>query len=431
MAPTAARAPADLDHLVALLEDLVGLMLRSSGEGAETVAGIVDDVARAYGGQADVLLNAESAAVSVTVAGRSRTFVVRQFPDVSRMDRTIAAKALVVDISRGRTDLASARARLSAIVDSPDPYPWWLRLVGIVLFSVGFAPAVQRTWYEVGSTAVLASITAVLAVAAATRPRLALVFPLLASTAVATTALAVFAQDSSHGGKLLIMLPALFFLVPGDILSAAATELAAGSLTTGAVRLVYATFLLVQLYIGVLVGAALTGTSLGSFTDTQAPDNLHYGAVLLGWTVFAVGALLAFGIPWPVFGWMLLLVYLPLAVQAGAAKVAGTVVGTFLAATMLSAAAGLLARPAHRPPRLVLVLAGFFTLTVGSLGLRGLTVLAGGDRVQGFQDLGELVTQVVVIALGLVVGAAFVPRPTWRDARSRGRGSQASMVLGP
>ncbi|MCF2527284.1 threonine/serine ThrE exporter family protein [Yinghuangia soli] len=411
-----ATGPVDLDRLAALLDELTGLMLHGSGEGAEAIAEIADDVARAYGGRADLLLTAESAAVSITGGGETRTFVVRRFPDVGRLDRAVAVKQLAVDITRQRVDLPTAEKRLRAITESPDPYPWWLRLVGIVLFSVGFAPAVQRTWYEVGSTAVLATITAVLAVAAATRPRLNLVFPLLASTAVATTALAVFAQDSSHGGKVLIMLPALFFLVPGDILSAAATELAAGSLTTGAVRLVYATFLLVQLYIGVVIGAALTGTSLRTFTDRQAPDDLPYWAVLLGWAVFALGALLAFGVPWRLFGWMLVLVYLPLAVQAGATKVAGSVAGTFVAATVLSAAASFLARPDHRPPRIVLVLAGFFTLTVGSLGLRGLTVLAGGHKIQGFQDLGELVTQVVVIALGLIAGAALVPRPAWRAA---------------
>ncbi|MFD5638917.1 hypothetical protein ACFWJM_32890 [Streptomyces sp. NPDC127077] len=67
----------------------------------------------------------------------------------------------------------------------------------------------------------------------------------------------------------------------------------------------------------------------------------------------------------------------------------------------------------HQPPRLVLVLPGFFTLTVGSLGMRGLTTLAGGYAIEGFRDLLKLVTIVTAIAVGLVFGAALAqPRVT-------------------
>ncbi|MFJ5776489.1 hypothetical protein [Streptomyces sp. NPDC093094] len=71
--------------------------------------------------------------------------------------------------------------------------------------------------------------------------------------------------------------------------------------------------------------------------------------------------------------------------------------------------ARLAARRPHGPPRLVLILPGFFTLTVGSLGMRGLTGLAGGYVVEGFRDLLELVTVVTAIAVGLVVGGVLVP----------------------
>ncbi|MFC9492089.1 hypothetical protein ACFTZM_39280, partial [Streptomyces hydrogenans] len=83
--------------------------------------------------------------------------------------------------------------------------------------------------------------------------------------------------------------------------------------------------------------------------------------------------------------------------------------GTFVAAVVLAALATLLSRGPDRPPRLLLVLPGFFTLTVGSLGMRGLTTLAGGHVVDGFSDLLELVLVVTAIAVGLVLGATLVP----------------------
>ncbi|MGC4980190.1 hypothetical protein ACLQ18_05980 [Streptomyces sp. DT193] len=46
-------------------------------------------------------------------------------------------------------------------------------------------------------------------------------------------------------------------------------------------------------------------------------------------------------------------------------------------------------------------------LTVGSLGMRGLTTLAGGYVTEGFRDLLKLVTIVTAIAVGLVLGAVL------------------------
>ncbi|MEU9091078.1 hypothetical protein [Streptomyces sp. NPDC048428] len=43
--------------------------------------------------------------------------------------------------------------------------------------------------------------------------------------------------------------------------------------------------------------------------------------------------------------------------------------------------------------------------------MHGLTALAGGDTVEGFRDLTELVTLVTAIAAGLLLGAVVSQRP--------------------
>jgi uncharacterized membrane protein YjjB (DUF3815 family) len=53
----------------------------------------------------------------------------------------------------------------------------------------------------------------------------------------------------------------------------------------------------------------------------------------------------------------------------------------------------------------VLILGGFFALTVGSVALRGLTTLDGGHAIQGLGDLRDAITQTAAITLGLIVGA--------------------------
>ncbi|MER5874536.1 MULTISPECIES: threonine/serine exporter family protein [unclassified Streptomyces] len=394
-------------EVAAFLARLTGLLLRSSGEGAVLVERTVRDTAHALGAEAAVLLVPDGAALTVTAGGSTRTVALRGFPEVFRLDQVVALKPLVMDVRAGRIGVAEADRRLAAIETSRPPYPWWLKLLGIVLFTLGFAPLMQATWYEIGATAVLGTVAAVLAVAADRVPRFGAVLPLVVSTAVSVITVEVFARDTSHGGPVLLMLPALFYFVPGDYLSAASAELAAGYVTTGAVRLVYAVFLLVQLYLGVLLGLALTGTSTRSLFDITAAPDLPRWALFLGWIVFTTGTLLAFAIPFRLLWPLLVLVYLTVGVQSLATKAIGEAGGTFVAAAVLSAVATRLTLRPGLPPRLVLLLPGFFTLTVGSLGMRGLTTLAGGHVIAGFQDLLKLVTIVTAIAVGMVFGATL------------------------
>ncbi|MFF7339951.1 threonine/serine exporter ThrE family protein [Streptomyces sp. NPDC008163] len=399
------------DALVGFLDGLTRLLLGTSGEGAEQVERSVTSAARGLGGAASVAVLPDAATVAVTSHGRSTAIVVRAFPEAFRMDRVVALKPLLDEVAAGRLDARGAGDRLAAITRAAPPYPWWAKLLGVVLFSVGFAPLMQPTWYEVGSTAVLATVAACLAVAADRLPRLAMVLPLIAAVTVSLLALEVFARSPAHGGPVLLMLPALFFFVPGDYLSAAAAELAAGYLTTGAVRLVYAVALLVQLYVGVILGLVVTGRPREDLFDVAAGADLPRWVLFASWLVFTAGALLAFAVPARLLGVLLVLVYLTVGVQTGFTKLLGDVGGTFTAAVVLGAVTTWLARRPGRPPRLVLVLPGFFTLTVGSLGMRGLTALAGGYAIEGFQDLTELVTLVTAIGTGLLLGAVPAQRP--------------------
>ncbi|MFB6893863.1 threonine/serine exporter family protein [Kitasatospora sp. NPDC056327] len=404
--------PPRAGELTAFLARLTGVLLRNSGEGVGELEPAVEDAARALGGSARLLVVPDGAVLTVTAGGESATVTVRAFPEVFRLDQLAAVRPLLADITAGRLALPAAAGRLAAIDGSPPPYPWWAKAIGIVLFSIGFAPLMQPTWWEVGSTAVLGTVSAALAVAAGRRPRLNAVLPLVAAVLVSVVALLVFARTPAHGGPVLIMLPALFFFVPGDYLSAAAAELAAGHLTPGAVRLVYAVFLLVQLYVGVLIGLAVTGRDRHALFDVAAAQDLPRWALFTAWIVFTAGTVLAFAVPARFGPVLLLLVYLTVGVLTLATWLVGEVAGTFVASVVLSAAATRIATRPAAPPRLLLLLPGFFTLTVGSLGMRGLTDLAGGHPIAGFRDLMELVTLVTAIAVGLPAGqvAAAVRR---------------------
>ena len=90
----------------------------------------------------------------------------------------------------------------------------------------------------------------------------------------------------------------------------------------------------------------------------------------------------------------------------------GELGGVFLAGTVIALLGSLLARNPTHPPLLVLILGAFFVLTVGSLGLRGLTTWIGGNVLQGFHDVFSMLSLGLALALGLLIGhliALLVP----------------------
>jgi hypothetical protein len=98
--------------------------------------------------------------------------------------------------------------------------------------------------------------------------------------------------------------------------------------------------------------------------------------------------------------------------QQGATRLAGEIVGTLVAGAALGVFANLVAAGPRRPPRLILLLGGFFVLTVGGLGVRGVTALFGGDAVSGIQNLADFALQVPTVAIAIAVGVIISDR--WR-----------------
>jgi uncharacterized membrane protein YjjB (DUF3815 family) len=282
--------------------------------------------------------------------------------------------------------------------------------LGIVLFTIGFSVNVQATWQEMGFAALTGIIVALIVVAGDRIQRISQLTAFFAAVSVSAVVLLIFDNFDVDGAPIFLMIPALFFFIPGDILSASMYELAAGRITVGAANLVYAIFSLLLLFLGVVIGAALTGTPnsilFGEVVEAELPPFVPW----LGWGLFAFGFMLAFAAPMRILGWVLLNTYVAFgAVQAGTVLF-GEVVGTYLAATVMIAVALMISSNPARPPVMVLALSGFFVLTVGALGLEGFTALVSGDDAAGFTDLFKMLTIGMAIALGLLTGSALFQR---------------------
>jgi len=393
------------------LVDLAAFLLGGSAEGVFQARQHVVEAGRRYGVRADVLILPDQMVLTIDDGNGQTVDLIETAPGLS-LDRMEQGKRLAADIEAG-LPLAAAVERLAAIVAAPPPYPPWLRVAGVVLFSVGFAPSVVGSIAEVAVTLVLALVMGVLFVAFSGR-RWEPLLPLIGSFAVACLALTVFADVAERVGPVLLMVPALFVVIPGDYLSAAAGELAVGRISAGASRLVWALFLLVELIVGIALAAQVTGAQDWTLNDGTAPGTLPFWVIVLAWIPFTLGLAWAFNAGMrnvPVMAALVMTTYL---LYAGTAKLAGDVIGTLVAGTVAGLAATILARRPQLPPRLELILGPFFTLTVGSLGLRGVTQLISGHPIGGAKTLTDFLLIVPTVAFALLIGYLLASSPRLR-----------------
>lgn len=353
-------------------------------------------------------MQADSAVLSVYEGGRVQTIVVASPQQITRLDRYTKIRGVLARAADPLADLDALTDELIDISKSPPPYPAWLSALGIVLFTTGFSLNVQATWQGLWVASVSGVLVAAISLITARYQRVSALVVFIAAVSVSTLVLVLYHTFDLEGGAIFLMIPALFFYIPGDVLSASMYELAQGRVTAGSAQLVSALFSILLLYLGVLFGAELTSTTGSEMFSEVLPAQLPALVAWAGWVVFAFGFVLAFSVAMAHFGWVLVVTLVAFGAQQSGTLVLGEVIGAYVGATVMIAVAGLISRNPSRPPSMVLALCGFFVLTVGALGLEGVTALVSGDPVAGFQDLLAMLTIGTAIAVGLLTGSVLV-----------------------
>jgi uncharacterized membrane protein YjjP (DUF1212 family) len=398
---TAAR-PTE-QELLALLGPLTEVLLTWSYEGTMRCEATVRNVADRYGYAAEASFLADTALLALN--GRTLTFA--REPTVPPLDQVSALHALLIDIEHGLS-AAAATARLAGIRAMRPRWSKPLQVLGLTLFSVGFGISVQATWQEVAVSAVTGLLVGLLVVAGSGRRRLSLVSPLLASVIVSSVVLELYKRGWIEGGPIQLILPALFYFIPGDAISAAALELATNRITAGASRLVYSVVALLVLAFGTLIATVMVRVPQSAVFDATVEGNLGLVEVWGGWVLFGLGVMLTFSMSLRDFPWALGVILVTAAAAELATRALGTPVGTFIAAIVMTSVALLLARRPGAPPAYVLYLGAFYVLTPGSHGLRGFESWIGGHEIQGLASVTDMVGLLIALALGMLVAAAAI-----------------------
>ncbi|MDX2378564.1 MAG: threonine/serine exporter family protein, partial [Acidimicrobiia bacterium] len=375
----------------------VGSRLRVAGPGAP----------RAHGGRAEILMQADSAVVTIHEGDRFETMTVVSAQQITRLDRYTEIRQVLARARDPEADLDRLSDELVEIAKSPPPYPAWLAALGVVLFTAGFSVNVQATWQELWVATASGCLVALITLAAQRHERVSQLVPFIAAVSVSLFVLILYNQLDLDGGAILLIVPALFFFIPGDVLSASMFDMSEGRVTAGSTQLVYAIFSILLLYLGVVFAAALTSTSGDDLFAEALPGDFPDVVAWLGWVVFTLGFALAFSVAMRHFGWILLVTLVAFGGQQVGTMLFGEVIGASVGATAMIVVALIISRDPSRPPNMVLALCGFFVLTVGALGLEGFTALVSGDPVAGFSDLLSMFTIGMAIAIGLLIGSVI------------------------
>jgi uncharacterized membrane protein YjjB (DUF3815 family) len=287
-------------------------------------------------------------------------------------------------------------------------------LAGYSVLAMGICLVLHPAPLEVLAAAVLGGLVGALRAAVRGQPTLQVLTPVIAAFGVsALSALAVKEELSDLG--LRPMVASLVIFLPGAALTTAVLELAAGQMVSGASRLVSGGVQLALLSFGILAGIEAVGIPR-SRVLFGSEELLGEWSRWIGVLVFAIGVVVADSAPSRSFPGLLVVLYAAWSGQVVANTVFGGYVAGLLGATVMTLVAFAIERFPSAMPAHASYLPGFWLLVPGSLGLIGLTRLAGGGSGQ---DLVATVGSIFAVALGVLVGTQLL---AWALATARIRG---------
>lgn len=399
------------DQTAGLLDFLVelGAAMNSSGQPVYVVQDRLTNVARAYGA-ADATVSAFPTYLMVST-GRGEPAAIEMTATLSgalRLDQVGALDRLLKQAERGEIHPSRGLRQLEEIRATQPRFRRLQAVAGYSVLATGICLVLHPAPLEVLAAAVLGALVGILRSLVRGQPTLQIMTPVIAAFAVsALSALAVEAEVSALGLRPLVA--SLVVFLPGAALTTAVLELAAGQMISGASRLVWGGVQLALLAFGILAGIEAVGIPRSRILfGTEAL--LGEWSIWAGVLVFAVGVMVADSAPPRSFPTLLLVLYAAFGAQVGAGALFGGYVAALIGATVMTLMAFLVERFPSAMPAHAAFLPGFWLLVPGSLGLIGLTRLAGGG---GSRELFVTIGSIFAVALGVLSGTQILAWTTY------------------
>ncbi len=333
------------------------------------------------------------------------TQVLRLPPGDVNLRKLCMVDDIADQVIAGAVDVREGR-RLLRKLDEPMSRKWHVALVA----SYGLAAAcvavlLRVAWPGALVAGVLGTLGGAMAVAGATRPRLALAVEAVSAFVSTVLAIVVSALLWPIAVKP-VVLASLIVLIPGMSLTTAVRELSTQQLMSGMARLAGATASLLKLAFGVVAAASLCSLFGLAASDAAFAPNviwIEWPAVVVAAFAFAV-LFQAARRDWLVVASAVVVGY---AVARFSGLGFGPTAGVFAGGLVLGAASNAWARWAQRPGAMIRE-PGIILLVPGSVGFRSLSYLMEQAIGPGANTGMLLVKLLVGLVAGLLIGDLLI-----------------------
>jgi uncharacterized membrane protein YjjP (DUF1212 family) len=397
-----APPPAPTSDLVALITEL-GAALNAAGEPVGLLSRRLRAVATAYGADRAELMVLPNALL-VQLPGQERGVVgmTTRVNEPLRLDQVTDLYRLSDRIERAEIDVASARAELGRIWQTPHRFSSVVQALGHGVLSAGLVLILAPSPTDVAAGFVLGASVGALKLWRPGHPSLESLFPVVGAFGVAVVGLFAVSLGLPVDPVSVLIAPLVTF-IPGAALTTATIELSDGQMVAGAARLVQGALQLVLLAFGIVSGAALVERSTGPLPGPSSIGMLGAAAPYVGVLCFAVGMYIyRSGAP-RTFGWTLIVLYVAYSAQVLGAATLGGYVSGFVGAAVMTPVAMLVAAQPGGPPLMATFLPAFWLLVPGSIGLIGVAEVLARQST-GQATLLTAGVSIVAIALGVITG---------------------------
>lgn len=352
-------------------------------------------------------------------SGQPATF--EQVEGGMRLDQLAEASLVQAALRTRSISVDEALERLAVLRSRPHRYARSGRFVGGVLCGAGIALLLAPSWPSVALAAAISPATVVLMLLSGRSPLVRTLLPFFAAF-VSSVVVFYCAGLGLVSSPLWTMISPIAVLLPGAMIVTGLTELAAGSMLAGTVRLGHGLTQLLLFALG--LGAAVV--LLDVPPEQLGPESggeLGWWAPLVGVVLVASAISLMESVSIARVPWLLVTILATfLATKAGNAISQAPWVGAFVGATVASLLSTVIEFVKPRLPRAVNFLPSFWLLVPGSLGLVSLTQVEVAPHT-AVGAVGGVTVVVAAIALGVVVGASLA-----RPFRSVARGRRIALI---
>ncbi|KAK9722355.1 pheromone-regulated protein prm10 [Basidiobolus ranarum] len=321
--------------------------------------------------------------------------------DMYRLERVYEISRCVI---HGEIDLEDAFDKLEMLIDEPPIYSWWVRILNYAVCSFVVCPLMfNGNWVDAVVSAVLSACICALGLLSTKLFNYANVFEISAAVVTAFVATAFH----NHICYMPVVMSSVVLLLPGLSLTTSIIELAAKSLISGVVRLVYALVISFMLGFGLSFGSniwkVIDSSKIGTENCTTVSPYWYFILCPINAITYSI-YLNAAPRQWP---FMIILSGVGFTVSYFTSKVLDPTTSSAISTFAIAVIGNLYSRITHRLGY-VAVLGATIMLVPGSLGVRGILAALSDDSQQGTGLPFQMIVIAMSLAVGLFIGSLIV-----------------------